>query len=35
MVADYQKAAEELGVPVQAVQATTWYIWKYTWKTAT
>ena len=33
MVADYQKAAEELGVPVQAVQATTWYIWKYTGKT--
>lgn len=33
MVADYQRAAEELGVPVQAVQATTWYIWKYTGKT--
>lgn len=30
MLADYQRAAETLGVPVQAVQATTWYIWKYT-----
>jgi hypothetical protein len=27
-------AAKELGVPVQAVQAVTWYIWKYTGKTA-
>lgn len=30
MVEDYQKAADELGVPVQVVQAITWYIWKYT-----
>jgi hypothetical protein len=30
MVDDYKKAAEELGVPVQAVQAISWYIWKYT-----
>jgi hypothetical protein len=30
MIADYQTAAEQLGVPVQAVQAVTWYIWKYT-----
>ena len=29
MVEDYQKAAEQLGVPVQAVQAVTWYVWKY------
>ena len=29
MIADYQKASEELKVPVQAIQATTWYIWKY------
>ncbi|TXH11420.1 MAG: hypothetical protein E6R04_02220 [Spirochaetes bacterium] len=34
MIQDYNKAAELLGVPVQAVQATTWYIWKYTGKTA-
>ena len=34
MVQDYQMAANELGVPVQAVQAVTWYIWKYTGKTA-
>lgn len=34
MVQDYQTAAKELGVPVQAVQATTWYIWKYTGKSA-
>ena len=33
MVQDYQMAANELGVPVQAVQAVTWYIWKYTGKT--
>jgi hypothetical protein len=30
MLADYQTAANQLGVPVQAVQAVTWYIWKYT-----
>jgi len=30
MVADYKQAASELGVSVQAVQAVTWYIWKYT-----
>lgn len=30
MIADYAKASELLGVPVQAVQAVTWYIWKYT-----
>lgn len=34
MIQDYQTAAEQLGVPVQAVQAVTWYIWKYTGKTA-
>lgn len=34
MIQDYQTAAKELGVPVQAVQAVTWYIWKYTGKTA-
>lgn len=34
MIRDYQEAAKQLGVPVQAVQATTWYIWKYTGKTA-
>lgn len=34
MIQDYQEAAQQLGVPVQAVQATTWYIWKYTGKTA-
>lgn len=34
MLHDYQMAANELGVPVQAVQAVTWYIWKYTGKTA-
>jgi hypothetical protein len=28
--ADYAKAAAELGVSPQALQATTWYIWKYT-----
>jgi hypothetical protein len=33
MIQDYQTAAEQLGVPVQAVQAVTWYIWKYTGKT--
>lgn len=33
MVQDYQTASNELGVPVQAVQAVTWYIWKYTGKT--
>jgi hypothetical protein len=33
MIQDYQMAANELGVPVQAVQAVTWYIWKYTGKT--
>lgn len=30
MIDDYHQAAQELGVPVQAVQATTWYIYKYT-----
>lgn len=30
MVNDYIAAAKQLGVPVQAVQAVTWYIWKYT-----
>lgn len=30
MVNDYLNAANQLGVPVQAVQAVTWYIWKYT-----
>jgi len=30
MVDDYLKAAKELDVPVQSVQAVTWYIWKYT-----
>lgn len=30
MLEDYQAAAEQLGVPVQAIQAVTWYIWKYT-----
>ncbi len=30
MVRDYKLVAKELGVPVQAVQAVTWYIWKYT-----
>ena len=30
MIEDYEKAAEILGVEVQAVQAVTWYIWKYT-----
>ena len=30
MLEDYQTAAEQLGVPVQAIQAVTWYIWKYT-----
>lgn len=30
MLADYKTAAELLKVPVQAVQAVTWYIWKYT-----
>jgi hypothetical protein len=34
MIQDYHTAAEQLGVPVQAVQAVTWYIWKYTGKTA-
>jgi hypothetical protein len=34
MIQDYQEAARQLEVPVQAVQATTWYIWKYTGKTA-
>ncbi len=34
MVRDYHTAAEQLGVPVQAVQAVTWYIWKYTGKSA-
>lgn len=27
--ADYAEAADRLGVPPQAVQATTWYVWKY------
>lgn len=30
MVNDYLEAAKRLKVPVQAVQAVTWYIWKYT-----
>ena len=30
MLDDYKRAAAILGVPVQAVQAVTWYIWKYT-----
>jgi len=30
MLEDYMVAAEQLGVPVQSVQAVTWYIWKYT-----
>ena len=30
MVEDYKKAAAELGIPVQSLQAVTWYIWKYT-----
>lgn len=30
MLDDYSKAAEILGVSTQAVQAVTWYIWKYT-----
>lgn len=30
MISDYSKAAETLGVSTQAVQAVTWYIWKYT-----
>jgi len=30
MVNDYISAAKQLGVPVQAVQAVTWYVWKYT-----
>lgn len=30
MVSDYKAAASELGIPVQALQAVTWYIWKYT-----
>ena len=30
MIQDYQAASEELKVSVQAIQATTWYIWKYT-----
>jgi len=30
MVEDYKKAASELGIPVQSLQAVTWYIWKYT-----
>lgn len=30
MVNDYLDAAKHLNVPVQAVQAVTWYIWKYT-----
>lgn len=29
MVEDYSEAAKQLGVPTQAVQAVTWYIWKY------
>ena len=28
MLADYKKAAERSGLPVQAVQAITWFIWK-------
>jgi hypothetical protein len=30
MVSDYKAVASELGIPVQALQAITWYIWKYT-----
>lgn len=30
MVQDYKKAAEFLKIPVQSLQAITWYIWKYT-----
>lgn len=30
MLADYKAAANRAGLPVQAVQAITWYIWKYT-----
>ncbi len=29
MIEDYRQAARELGVPVQSVQATTWFIWRY------
>lgn len=29
MIADYKEASKQLNVPVQAIQATTWYIWKY------
>ena len=29
MIRDYHEAANRLNVPVQAVQAVTWYIWKY------
>lgn len=28
IVGDYKKAAKQLGITVQALQATTWYIWK-------
>lgn len=30
MVLDYKQAASDLGLPVQSLQAVTWYIWKYT-----
>ena len=29
MINDYQEASTKLSVPVQAIQAVTWYIWKY------
>jgi hypothetical protein len=29
MLADYATAAKILGIPVQAVQAATWWAWKY------
>lgn len=29
MINDYQEASRRLNVPVQAIQAVTWYIWKY------
>lgn len=32
MIKDYQTAAKQLGVSVQAIQAVTWYIWKSTGK---
>jgi hypothetical protein len=29
MLADYERAAQAVGLPVQSVQAVTWYIWKH------